>query len=307
MSTIGRREFLGTALAGTAGLLLGDRLAVAAEANTDPTGVVPLGKSLKVCRMGLGTGMRGGNRQSNHTRMGEARLTALVNHCYDQNIRLFDCADLYGTHPYVGRILKGKPRDSYYLVSKMWVLRGGIPERERPDADMVVKRFLTELQTEYIDLVQIHCMSSPKWPEDMRKQMDIMEKLKEQGLIRAHGVSCHSLEALKAAAAEPWVDVIHARINPRKAAMDGPVDDVVPVVKKAHEAGKGIIGMKLMGEGRFTPEQKAESIRWVMGLGCVDVLIAGCENPQQVDEFKGLVHKRLVAMARRRPREAALV
>ncbi|MCY3018399.1 MAG: aldo/keto reductase [Planctomycetota bacterium] len=289
-----RRDFLGTSIAGSAGLLLADTMARAAD-STDPVGLVPLGKHLKVCRLGAGTGMRGWNRSTNQTRLGKEKFEALLHHEYDQGVRLFDCADLYGSHPFVGRVLQGKPREGYQIVTKLWVKEGGLPEKERPDADVCIKRFLKELDMEYLDLVQFHCMTSGKWPEELRKQMDILDKLKEQGLVRAHGVSCHSVDALKAAASEPWVDVIHVRINPFKVSTDAAMDEVMPLVKQAHDAGKGIIGMKLNGEGRFTPEQRAESVRFALASGAVDVIIAGFETGAQVDEFKTMFAADLAA------------
>jgi aryl-alcohol dehydrogenase-like predicted oxidoreductase len=290
MTKIGRREFLETA-----GLLLAGQVGRAATVQPDPTGLVPLGKHLKVCRIGSGTGMTGGKRQSNQTRLGREKFESLIRYCYDQNVRLFDTADLYGTHSYLGRVLGEKPRDSYWLVSKLWVHPRSLPESERPDADVCVKRFLKELQTDHLDLLQIHCVSSPKWPQELRRQMDIMAKLKEQGVIRAHGVSVHGFEALKVAAEEPWVDVIHARVNPYNHATDTKIEKVVPVLQKAHANGKGIIGMKLIGEGTFNPEKREKSLRFVMGLGCVDVLIVGFEKPDHVDEFKSRVGRVLAS------------
>jgi aryl-alcohol dehydrogenase-like predicted oxidoreductase len=288
-----RRDFLGAALAGAAGTLLARDRAGAAQAEPDPTALVPLGRHLKVCRVGAGTGMRGWNRSTNQTRMGRERFEALLRYEYDQGVRLFDCADLYGTHPHVGRLLKGKPRDSFQIITKLWVHRDGLPERERPDADVCVARFLKELQMEYLDLVQFHSIASGKWPAELRKQMDILAKLKEKGVIRAHGVSVHSVDALRAAAAEPWVDVIHVRVNPFNAVTDGPMERVLPVVKEARAAGKGILGMKLVGEGRFNPDQLAQSVRYVMGTGLVDAMIAGFETNTQVDQFKSLVRDQL--------------
>jgi len=293
---IQRREFLGTAVAGTAGVLMSGNLAVAA-ADTDPTALVPLGKTLKACRISFGTGMRGGGRQTNLTRMDEKKSEALLRYAYDQGIRHFDVADMYGTHPHVGRLLQGKPRDGVQLVSKIWTRPGGLPEKERPLADVLVRRFLKELKTDYIDVLQIHCMEDPNWTTTQRAQMDAMEKLKEQGLIRAHGVSVHSLPALKAAAEEPWVDVVHARVNPFGHRTDGPMDEVIPVLEQIHAAGKGIIGMKLIGEGTFDAEKRAETLDFVMGLGCIDAMTVGFEEISHVDEFKTAVAKQLVAMA----------
>lgn len=294
---IKRREFLRRTSLGVGGVVLGANLAHAAEskpAGYDPYEVVPLGKTgLKVSRFCLGTGMRGGNRQSNHTRMGKEKFEKLVNDSYDRGVHMFDLADLYGTHPYVVPALKTIPRDKYAIVSKIWFRPGGIPESERPDADVVINRFLKEVGTDYLDLVLLHCVTSRKWPEEVRKQMDIMASLKQKGVIRAHGVSCHSLEALEAAANEPWVDSVHVRINPFGLSMDDKPEKVVPVLKKMHAAGKGVVGMKIAGEGRFRNEKEKldESAKFVLGLGCVDVLNVGCESTEEVDDFAARVKK----------------
>jgi aryl-alcohol dehydrogenase-like predicted oxidoreductase len=291
-------------MAGTAGALLLGRLPTAsAQAQTpaaaDPTAVVPLGKHLKVSRIGMGLGMKAYNRVSDLTRRGQDYAEKLIQYAYDQGIRYYDNADLYGSHEYVARALKTKPRESYVLGTKVWFHPKGLPEDERQDADVAVKRFLKELNTEYIDLVQVHCMMKPNWPEEMRKQMDLLDGLKEKGLIRAHGVSCHSIAALEAAAESPWVDVIHTRINPFGVKMDGPPAQVVPVLKRIHDAGKGVIGMKLIGEGAFRddPKKREDSVRFVFGLGCVDMTIVGFEATSEIDEFKTLVTRALTAPA----------
>ena len=221
---IQRREFVKRSAFGLGGLLAGVPLANAAESKPaffDPYGTVSLGQTkLKVSRFCLGTGMHGLNRQSDHTRMGKQKFEALIQGAYDRGIRVFDLADLYGTHPYLLPALKGIPRDNYAIITKVWFHPGGLPESERPTADVVVSRFLKEIGTDHLDLVLLHCVSSPKWPEELRAHMDALAKLKEKGVIRAHGVSCHSIAALEAAAAESWVDSVHARINPYGMSMD---------------------------------------------------------------------------------------
>lgn len=299
---LGRRAFLTSTVAGMAGTLgIGQLRAEPASspASTDPTALVPLGKHLKVSRVGMGFGMKAYNRVSNLTRRGREHTESLVRYAYDQGIRFYDSADLYGSHEYIARALSDKPRDSYVLASKVWLHPRGLPEPERQDADVAVKRFLKELNTDYLDLVQLHCMTKPNWPEEMRKQMDLLEGLKEKGLIRAHGVSCHSIPALEAAAAEPWVDVVHTRINPFGVKMDGPPAQVIPALKKIHDAGKGVIGMKIIGEGAFRddPQKRSESVRFVLGLGCVDMVIVGFELAEEINDFKKLVAQALAVPA----------
>jgi len=297
--TLTRREFVGT-LAGGAGLILtGSSLHGATSLNAgkkaDPFKIITLGKTgIKTTLLGMGTGFNGGNRTSAITRAGSAET--MIRYAFDKGIRFFDCADTYGTHPYLFSALKDIPREKYTLGSKIWMTGGGIPEPERPDANIVVDRFRKELNTDYLELVQIHCMTSATWTDEQKKQMDILENLKAKGIIRAHGVSVHSLQALETAAESPWVDVIHVRINPFGAAMDSKdPEKVVPVIKKLHDSGKGVIGMKLIGNGSFSNDSDKvdQSLKYVLGLGTVDMIIIGFEKPEQIDNYVERLSKAL--------------
>ena len=290
-----RREFLTRSIAGMGGVLLGSGTLQAARRKTikhDPYELVTLGKTkIKVSRVGLGTGMSGGNRQSNHTRMGSEKFNALTMGCYERGVRLFDVADLYGTHPFLAGALKNMRREDYVIASKIWFRGGGIPESERPNPDVVVERFLKELKTDYIDLVLFHCTTSGKWPEELGDQMEIMAKLKKKGLVRAHGVSCHSLAALERCINEPWVDSVHARINPYAMHMDVKTVEEVPKVAKVLKAirrqGKAVIGMKIIGQGDLgkSPVKRDESIKYALESGCVDAMVIGFEKVEEVDDF----------------------
>ena len=295
-----RRQFLAATIAGASGLALA-RHALFAE-TAAPAGafeLVPLGKTgIKVTRVGLGTGVRGGMRQSNMTRMGKEVAEGVMKAAYERGVRFFDVADMYGTHPLLAEALKGKPREDYVISTKMWVDKGGLPEQERPDADVVVDRFRKELNTDYLDLVLLHCRVSPTWPQDDKRQMDILAKLKEKKIIRAHGISAHSIEALKAAAATPWCDSVHARVNPYGVRMDAPPNVVVPCLKALHEAGKGVVAMKIIGEGLFRNEEacKNASVQVAMRLGCVDTMVVGFEKIEEIDDFTARMTNVMKAM-----------
>lgn len=299
-----RRQFLET----TAGTLAATGLGFAGTApalartpkakkprSTDPCALVPLTNKVSCSRIGFGTGMRGGNRESNITRAGREKALKLLRFAYDHGVRMFDCADMYGTHQFVGEALEGKPRDSYTLVSKAWIMPGGIPEpvEERPSLDVSVERYLKELKTDYLDLVQLHCMFDKDWPTKWSKEMEMLAKLKEQGKIRAHGVSTHSNAAVLAATGSDWCDVVHVRINSEGERMDGKpgepdtVKNTVEATRKAHEAGIGVIAMKLAGEGVFRdkPELRKKSADFVANLDCVDVMIVGFDETEQITEF----------------------
>jgi aryl-alcohol dehydrogenase-like predicted oxidoreductase len=297
-----RRQFITTTIAAGAGSVLLGKAAFglpvkSGELSTDPLQIVTLGKSgLKSTLLGMGTGFSGYNRSSNITRAGVAE--SIIHQAYEKGIRFFDCADTYGTHPFTAAALKGIPRESYTLSSKIWVGQGGIPEPERPDADLVIDRFRKELNTDYLDLVQIHCMTDPQWTDKQKKQMDILENLKAKKIIRAHGVSVHSLEAMEACVENPWIDVIHVRVNPFGETMDKKnPDKVIPVIEKLHKAGKGIIGMKLIGNGAFKNDSEKidASLKYVLGLGTVNMIIIGFELPEQIDNYIGRIKNVLIS------------
>lgn len=294
-----RRTFVRALSLGTAHLLFASPLYAckAGYASTDPAQKVKLGSSgIKTTLLGMGTGVHAGNRTAFLTRQDRQKSLALLHYAYEKGIRYFDCADTYGTHGIVAEAMKQMDREDLTIASKIWVRRGGIPEPERPDANVVVDRFRKELDTDYLDIVQIHCMEEGNWTDSQKKQMDILEDLKAKGIIKAHGVSVHSLEAMRNALESPWVDVIHARINPFGIAMDKPEpEEVVEVIHKLHAAGKGVIGMKLVGDGKLQDQSEKidQSIRFVLGLKSVDMTIIGFENAGQIDNYYSRMEKAL--------------
>jgi aryl-alcohol dehydrogenase-like predicted oxidoreductase len=287
---LNRRKFLTALSLGTAHLMFQNPLyGATGRFSSDPLQRVTLGKTgLKPTLLGVGTGIVGGNRSSYLTRQDSGLSIAMLRHAYDRGIRMFDCADTYGTHSLVAEALKGMDREEIVLTSKIWTREGGIPEPERPDAHIVVDRFRKELNTDYIDVIQLHCMVDAQWTDHERRQMDILEDLKVKGIIRAHGTSVHSLEAMIAGVKDPWVDVLHARINPYGIAMDRPDPaEVVEVINQMHSSGRGVIGMKLVGDGKLRDESEKidQSLKFVLGLGSVDMMIVGFETETQIDNY----------------------
>ena len=292
---LNRRQFITRTIGAGAGVyILGNPVFPQTQINKtvikDPLQEITIGRTgIKTTFLGMGTGYSGGNNYSNRTRAKVAE--ALIRQAYEKGVRFFDCADSYGTHPYVAAALKGIPRENYVIVTKMWAEQhnqGGI------DADVAIDRFRKELNIDYIDIVQIHCMTDPQWTDKQKKQMDILENLKNKNIIKAHGVSVHSLDAMKTAAESSWVDVIHVRINPYGEAMDEKDPAlVVPVIEKLHNSGKGVIGMKLAGNSSLNnySEKIDNSLKYVLGLGSVDLITIGFEKPEQIDDYMARIKR----------------
>jgi aryl-alcohol dehydrogenase-like predicted oxidoreductase len=299
-----RRRFITTALAGAGVLAAGTGLTSAAEkskkkaATKDPaakgqvatgqaTDLVALGKTgIKTTRIAQGTGWNGGERSSEHTRLGQEGFTKLVRHSIDQGIAFMDTADLYGSMPYVGRALKGVPQDKYIVLSKIW------PRQEywnawSGGAKAEVDRFRKELNRDVLDICLIHCMQNSNWPTEFERVRDELSELKQKGVVRAVGISCHDLGAIKVAASHPWTDVILARINNvgKEALMDAAPDEVASVLKQARANGKVVLGMKIFGAGALTkPEQKDASLKYVWQNQLVDAITVGMLRPTEVDD-----------------------
>src|SRR3954447_5017053 len=278
MNEMDRRRFLGAAAAATAlgasgGLQVttaADRLSGGAIALDRPPAppMVQLGKTkIKMSRLGQGTGVHGGDRQSDQTRMGFAKLVDLMHHAYDRGIRFFDLADLYGTHVYFREALREMKRDDLTILTKMWWRYDGpedqvsLPER-RQMAKTALERFQNELTT-FPDIVLLHCLMKEGWDQQMGPYMDVLNDAKARGDIKAVGCSCHNFKAMQTAAASPWVDVILARINMqgdkdfKDVQMDGSREDVEGVLRTARANGKAVIGMKIFGEGKLADQRDA--------------------------------------------------
>src|SRR5215470_14363692 len=199
---------------------------------------VTLGKTgIKTSRLAMGTGTVGVGHHSHQTALGVKGLSDLLLNGYDKGLRFFDAADSYGSHPHVAEALKHIPRDKVTVLSKTWA-------RDAATAKADIERFRQELGTDYLDICLMHCLTEDKWTERFRGVMDVMEEARQKDVIRAHGCSCHSIEALREAAKSPWVQVHLVRINPVGAFMDSDPATVVSVMKEMKAAGHGIIGMK---------------------------------------------------------------
>jgi aryl-alcohol dehydrogenase-like predicted oxidoreductase len=290
---LNRRDFIsGAAASATAVMAAGAavsgsgaaRAAAARDRATlpkSPTDKVTLGKSgVQVSLVGMGTGSVGSGQASNQTRLGIRGFSRVVRHALDSGVCFFDVADQYGSHVYLREALKGVPREQYVIQTKTHATR-------LADARSHLERYRLELGVDYIDIVLLHCMQKAGWPADNRGSMEYLMKAKDEKIIRAHGTSCHGMDPLRTSARDPFVEVDLARINPEGLIMDDrKPDEVASVLEEMHNAGKGIIGMKILGEGRIkTPERKDASLRFVLGLGSVDAFIIGFESPEQIDDI----------------------
>jgi aryl-alcohol dehydrogenase-like predicted oxidoreductase len=286
MEKINRREFIRKSVAGVsalslAGMAYAETNVFAVETTID---TVKLGNTgLTVPRLALGTGTVGYNNSSNQTRLGMSRFVKLAHHAYEKGVRFYDMADMYGSHPFVGEALKSLPREKVILQTKMWTQPDGSNNLE--PVKNILDRFRKEIGTEYIDIVLMHCIMDGNWMENRKHFMDGLLKAKQEGIVKAVGLSCHNWDAMVAAIDSPWVDVLLARINPFRSLMDGTPDDVNELLGKIKANGKGIVGMKIFGEGRnVTENERKKSIRFAIKEANIHSMTIGLESEAQLDD-----------------------
>jgi aryl-alcohol dehydrogenase-like predicted oxidoreductase len=240
--------------------------------------IVTLGSTgIKTSRLAMGTGTVGSGHHSNQTALGIKGLSDLLLNGYDHGLRFFDAADSYGSHPHVAEALKHVQRDKVTVLTKTWARD---PATARADLD----RFRRELGTDYLDICLMHCLTEADWPERFKGVMDVFSEAKQKGIIRAHGCSCHSIEALRAAAKSPWVEVDLVRINPIGSHMDADPQTVVGVLREMKAAGKAVIGMKILGQGDLAQRQD-EAIKHALSLGILDAFTIGAESKSQQEDL----------------------
>lgn len=243
---------------------------------------IALGATEISCSMlGIGTGTHGWGGASEQTRLGKSNLITLLEYAYDRSVTFFDLADQYGSHEHMRAALKENggsiPREKVMLLTKT---HASTADEMRADLD----RFRKEVGTDYFDVMLLHCETSASWNKSHAGAMEVLSEAREKGIVRAHGVSCHSLSALKTAAAEPWVQVDLARYNPWGRNMDGSPEAVTPVLQEMKQAQKGVIGMKLLANGNKASDSAIDSsLRFTLSSGLIDCFTIGMTSRGQVD------------------------
>ena len=282
-----RRQFFyraGTFIAG-AMITPWQDLASAAPKGFTPD-LVPLGRSgIKLSRLGFGTGTNSGKIQQ---ALGRGGFNRLFRYAYERGVTYIDTADAYGTHAFVREAIRGLPRDKLFILSKMPWNQENI---KNPLA--ALDRYRRELGVEYLDCLLIHCTMKPTWPEDVKPMMDALAEAQERKVIRLKGMSCHGLPALRQASQVPWADVQLARINPQGHGVDGEspgqAEGNMAVVsgelKTMKAMGRGILGMKLIGNGDFKKrDDRVRAMQYAMQCGFVDAVTIGFASAAEVDE-----------------------
>jgi predicted aldo/keto reductase-like oxidoreductase len=287
---LNRRQFLrtSTALAGSVLLspwALTGRAAAGSNVTRTAADQVTLGNTgIKLSRLGFGTGSNNGYIQ---TADGKGAFVDLIHYAYDRGITYIDTAQAYQTFDWIADATKGLPREKLFIQSKV----DGRPE----DILAVIDYHRKTFNTDYVDSLLVHCMTRGQWTDEWKRIMDGFNQAQDRKWIRAKGVSCHTLPALRAGVTSDWPEVHLVRVNPQGSYTDAEgnswgssshdINPVVQQIKLMHEKGRGVIGMKICGNGTFTsPADREKSIRFAMSQPEIDAVVIGFKNRQEIDE-----------------------
>jgi aryl-alcohol dehydrogenase-like predicted oxidoreductase len=278
-----RREVIKTGLA--AGVLAATGNFPLKASQQTATDWVTLGKSnVKVTRLAFGTGSFSGRVQRE---LGQEGFTSLVRYAYDRGIRFFETAESYGEmHRMLGIALKGIPRDTYRIMSKVTTHEGVNPQDKFDELRKLAN-------TEYFDIMLLHWQHTATWPSDTRVWQDGIMEAQSKKAILSHGASVHGLPALRQMPGNQWLDVAMIRMNHKGASMDaedfntrglGDVPEVVSHVQQVRKQGMGVISMKLIGEGTFDREDRKAAMKFAFKNAGVDCVTVGYKNTAEIDE-----------------------
>jgi predicted aldo/keto reductase-like oxidoreductase len=243
---------------------------------------------LQVSRLCFGTGTNGWNHRSNQGDLGLEHLPYLLRFAHEHGVTFWDTADQYGTHPHIAATLNSIERESVTITTKT-------VSRSAAEVRQDIERFFSELDTDYLDNVLLHCLTDADWPKQMQGPMDVLSEYKDRGRIRALGVSCHDFGAFQTTAHTDWVDVVLARINYATHSMDAAPNEVLPVIDQMVAAGKGVYGMKIVGGGSELTQDPSRAIRFVLENSAVHAMVLGMMNEQEILENIGLVDEFVTA------------
>src|SRR6516165_9595333 len=283
MANFTRREFLQTGLAAGTLAVSGSLPLIAQRGSA--TDMITLGRSgVKVTRLAFGTGSFSGQVQRE---LGQDGFTRLVRYAYDQGIRFFETAESYGEmHKMLGVALKGVPRDSYRLMSKVTTRQGVDPQEKFDELRKLAN-------TEYFDIMLLHWQHTATWPADTRSWQEGILEAESKKAILSHGASVHGLPALRQMPGNQWLDVAMIRMNHKGTRMDaedyntdglGNVPEVVTRVKRVRTEGMGVVSMKLAGEGTFDREDRRAAMKFAFKNAGVDCVTVGYKNTAEIDE-----------------------
>ena len=210
----------------------------------------------------------------------------------EEGITFWDTAEGYGSQPHLGEAVCQIYRHEVVIQTKT-----GAKDYEGASAS--ITRSLKEMQTDYIDVLLLHGISTPEDLASREGALDAFREAKEAGKIRVIGCSTHihTGPVMDAVIDHPEIEVILATANKEGRMLEGgPFDRHLEYIQRAYDLGKGISIMKVIVAGDIPEADMPEWIEWGFNLETAHAINLGISEYRHITLDVGLAR----ASARRR-------
>ena len=199
----------------------------------------------------------------------------LIRYALEQGVTLLDTAELYGTYRHIREGIQGYSGE-IVIASKTHAATAS-------EARQHVERALGEIGVNSLDIVHLHGARLKNPFTERAEVFAELLKMKQEGMIRHVGVSCHYICAVEQAAAHPEVEVVHPLINKTgMGIIDGSAEQMAAAIRKCADAGKGIYAMKALAGGNLINDARS-SFRYVLELPGVHAIAVGLLSKEEID------------------------
>jgi predicted aldo/keto reductase-like oxidoreductase len=199
----------------------------------------------------------------------------LLEAAFSLGVNFVDTAESYGNYAHIGWALQRGWSERVIVTSKAYAVTAHEMEQS-------VQRALRELGRDYIDIFMLHEQESALTLKGHSGALEYLQRAKEQGLVRAVGVSTHAVAGVRAAALHPLVDVIHPLINRAGfGILDGGVEEMLHAISFAQQLGKGLYGMKAIAGGHLWQDVPA-ALQFALQISELSAIAVGMQNEAEL-------------------------
>lgn len=205
--------------------------------------------------------------------LGLSEGIGLIEEAIDYGVNFIDTADLYDTYDYIKGALKKAP--DMIVSSKSYAY-------DNKTAEETLNRALKAIDRDYIDFFLLHEQEGPLTLKGHWEAIEYLIRAKEEGKVRAIGISTHHIEGVKAASSLAEMDIIHPIINYKGfGIVDGSLSEMEKAIEEAHKRGKGIYAMKALGGGHLIRDMNL-AMDYILSLPYLDSIAIGMQRSEEI-------------------------
>ncbi|MGE5371961.1 MAG: aldo/keto reductase [Solirubrobacterales bacterium] len=192
-----------------------------------------------------------------------------------RGITFFDTAEAYGTYPHLREAIRDFGKRPV-IATKSYAYTETMMKQS-------LERALDELALPFIDLFMLHEQESVHTLRGHSPALDYLVQAKERGLVRAVGLSTHTVAGVLAGADDPRIEVIHPLFNEAgMGILDGSAQTMAAAIYSAYRQGKGIYGMKALGGGNLI-QRAYPSLQFVLQHPAIASVAMGMKTRAEID------------------------